>query len=401
MNQFWQQLLGAVQFSAEGGDAARLLNQCMKQEMALTHVQGTPLGFTAWVPARQYKQIHHPARHARVRVRILRKRGVTFRLRRLRGRWGIPFGAVLFLFLVPWLQGCIWTVGYYNLSAQEAVRLVSALQENAITCGARPTSAQLAAARQKILLADSTYASLSFHFIKGRLIVEATEAEPKPVITDNDTPADIVAKKDGILYRMEVYSGYAVREVGQSVRQGDVIVSRSYTDERTGTTVTGRARAKIIASTQTTFLCRQPLQFIRPVPTGEVLTQAVLCCGSRQLSLNKEKVLPQPAIVTTRIHPLAPMGWALPLSVKLTTQTAMQDTKVTLTARQAAARARLACDEAAARQFADAEILSRNYAEQTQTDAVICTLTVTAREEIGKTVEDADSETLPIQKESS
>lgn len=395
MNKIWQHLLGAVQFSAEGGDAARLLNSCMEKELSLTAVKGTPLGFTAWIPARQYKELRKPARRSRVRVHMLRKRGLVFRFRKLRGRWGIPIGLLLFSIMVPWLQGFVWTIGYYDLSAQEANGLAAALLENSITCGSRPTSEELAAVRQKILLADEEYASLSFNFVKGRLIVEATKAEPKPAITDNATPVDIVADKDGVLYSLEVYSGYAVRSVGQSVHEGDVIISHSYTDERTGATVTGHSRAKIIAQTQTVFTYEQPLTIQKQLPTGEVQTLYTLCCGDKQLPISFREALSQPSQITTQTSAVAPLGWALPFSVKKETQVAMADTAVTLTEEQAQQRAKLVCDEMIDAALGQAEILSREYEEIKTEESIICRATVVALEEIGKTTEPSADVVIP------
>lgn len=182
MQKLWQILLGAVQFSAQGGDYERLLNTCMVMGLDVTRVCATPFGFTGWIPARQYKTLHRPARSCRCRVKIERRRGLVFRFYRYPNRTGLAVGAILFCLLCSWLQGCIWTVSYYNLNADTATKLALLLQQNQVTRGSRPTTESLATVRQKILLEDGSYASLSFNFVKGRLIVEATPAQMKPAI---------------------------------------------------------------------------------------------------------------------------------------------------------------------------------------------------------------------------
>lgn len=385
MQKLWQQVFGSVRFSAQGGDSARLLTLCMEQGIALSFVRADALGFSAWVPARQYRRLHLPARRCRVRVRITNRRGIVFSLRSLRGRWGIPAGALLCLLLTFWMQQYIWTVSYYKLPAETAVQLAVQLEQNGLSPGVRPTSAQMLEVRQKILLQNPQFSSLSFQFVKGRLIVEAIETEQKPEILDNLTPADIVADKDGILVSMEVYTGYAVRRVGQAVQRGDLLVSHTYTDAQTQQTVTGHARAKIVAQTETVFCCEQSFSTQLALPTGSVYTEVTLRSGNWRLPLFAARNTPTLCSEKTTVTALAPMDWALPFSLEKHTVTELSQQTVVLTPEQAARRARLACDEKISTQLGNAKILSRQYEEHTTEQSAVCTVTVAAEETIGTT----------------
>lgn len=394
-HSIWPFLLGMVQFTAQGGDAARFLNLCAAAGVSLERLRANPLGFTGWVPARQYRRLHHPARRCRVRVRVVRRVGAGFRLHRLRGRWGLVVGVLCFFALCTVLTGCIWTVTYYELPAAQAAQLAPRLAAHGLVRGSRPTAGQLALVRQQILLEDPSLASLSFQFVRGRLVVQAAQAEEKPAITDNTTPMDIVAGKDGVLESVQVYSGFAVRAVGQSVHEGELLVSHSYTDAVTGNTTTGYAHADVMARTETVFTCQQPLTQTVQVPTGRVYSEVTFCTGGLQLPLFRETPLPAAYTETTTLLSAQPFGWALPCFFRVHTVTELTLTDVTYTEQAALDRAKLACDQQIAQQFAKTQILSR----QVQTDAaegvVRYTVTVSAIEQIGRTVTPVEQPAAP------
>ncbi|MCI6639659.1 MAG: sporulation protein YqfD [Pygmaiobacter massiliensis] len=384
---FWQWIFGTVHFSAQGGDIARFLDLCAAQGISLSRLKANPLGLTGQVPARQYRRMHAPARRCRCRLRVCRRWGFCFLASPLRGRWGIVSGTVAFFVLCSILQGNIWTISYYNMSADTAAKLSGELANCGLVRGARPTKEGLEQVRQQVLLIDENLASLSFQFVKGRLLVEAIAIEHKPSIRDNTTPMDIVASKEGILEQLQVYSGYAVRSVGQSVAAGDVIVSHSYTDPTTGVTTTGQAHAQVLARTETVFSCQQPFSFVQTVPTGQLSVQYFLCMGQAKLPLFINGNTTQADY--TELLPLVPFGWNLPFYLERHTTTQTKETQITLTREEAQARAELACAEQIARQMEGAEILSRQTQTTWQDDAVTCMVTVQAIEEIGLQTEPA------------
>ncbi|MCR5147250.1 MAG: sporulation protein YqfD [Clostridia bacterium] len=73
--------------------------------------------------------------------------------------------------------------------------------------------------------------------IKGtNLIVRVAEADEKPEIIDENEYCNIVAKKDGIITKVEAQNGTPVVSIGDTVKKGDVLVQGwiegKYTDNR-------------------------------------------------------------------------------------------------------------------------------------------------------------------------
>lgn len=382
----WSWLLGVVRFSVEGGATERFLNECMAAGLSVSRIKANTLGFTAWIPARQYREVHKFAYKCRCRVHVERKIGLRFRFHRYRNRLGIACGLIFFMLICWWMQGYIWTVSYYNMPEKTAAGLEEKLFDAGVTPGIRPDSASLNLIRQKLLLENPEFSSLSFHFIKGRLLVEAIMRDAKPDIVDNHTPMDIIASREGVLEVVEVYSGYAVRSVGQSVAPGDVIVSHTYTDPRSGAKVTGYARARIIARTTTTYRCEQPYRFEAQYPTGEEESYLTLHLGQKAVPLYHQQELPPTYQTQRRIAALAPMGWSFPAAIEWQDVTGVTTQQIELTPEQAETRARYFCQTQIAARLAEGEILQASDKVEHTDNSVIYSVTVEALEEIGKTV---------------
>lgn len=380
----WAHLLGRVQCSVQGGDTARFLNLCTDEGLTLSHLRADPLGFTCWLPARQYRLLRAPARRCRCKVQLLRRVGVAFTVARLAKRRGVLAGMLAFLLLWQWACGVIWTVSYYRIPAQQAAVLAPYLARYGLVRGAHPTDGQMERARQAILLEEERFSSLSFQFVRGRLLVEAVLAEEKPSIRDNTTPMDVVAKKNGILRQLQVYSGFAVRKVGQSVAEGDILVTHSYTDPRTGNVTTGQAHAQVLAETETVFCAAQPLSFTETVLTGAAAERYSIGMGVHLLPLYFKEVPPfSSSEKQTALLPVTVWGFALPVYLVRECYRETAPKTVTLTEEQAKLRAKAACDAQIRRQLADASILWREERFSAENGEVILQVRVGAVEEIG------------------
>ena len=107
MNDRVLRVFSQVRFTALGGRYERFMNECAAQGIPLAKVKSQPGGVSASVPARYYKKMHRPARKCQTHLRIIKKTGVWFRLRRYRGRAGLLAGIPLFLAAVLLLQNLV------------------------------------------------------------------------------------------------------------------------------------------------------------------------------------------------------------------------------------------------------------------------------------------------------
>ena len=374
-------LCGKIQFSAEGGAYERMLNRCPEMGLTLAGLQPTALGVRGWMPARDYKQIHRAARHCHCRTRVLRRRGLPFLLWRYRGRWGLVLGPVLFAALCFYFSGTLWCVRYYEVPWRYQVEVGSLLTANGLWPGCRPTEQDLARVRQTILMQSDNLADLALNFVKGRLIVEVEPRTQKPEI-EQYAPGSVVAAKGGIIDRLEVEHGFAVVSIGQRVEEGELLITGTYIDEKTGNVVITPAQGLVVARTETVYQSAQPLQFTAHIPTGEVLEYHTLLIGGQRIPLSPQPKPPALFSEELRSEPLSIFGFALPAMLETRSVYPEEETEIELTEQQAAERARFLLDRALERESGTEEILERRFDGRLEDGVYQATLTVERLEDI-------------------
>lgn len=110
MTRLYWYLRGYVQFVFTGGFAEDFINALGELGITLPGLQRQGSDLRGVCSVGTYMQLHKAARQAGGRVRITARRGLPFFLRRLRGRWGLPMGAVAFALVLCVLSGFIWDV---------------------------------------------------------------------------------------------------------------------------------------------------------------------------------------------------------------------------------------------------------------------------------------------------
>ena len=202
-------MLGQVRFTVQGGRAEWLLNQCADAGIPLSGVRAVPGGLAANVPVRCYPQLRPLARHAHSRVRVQKRRGLWFRLRRLRGRWGLLIGPLLMLAVIGFSGHLVWAVRFSGLDGRQQVQLRQTLYELGVQEGSWIDPDEVEGLRSRLLAARPDYAWVTLNFYRGRLVVEGSESNSSEIAA-SDGPTDLVAAADG--------SGRAVLDPGTGGR---------------------------------------------------------------------------------------------------------------------------------------------------------------------------------------
>ena len=374
-------LLGKVKFSVEGGSYEKLLNRCTDMGLTLAGLRPTPTGVTGWMPARDYKKIHRAALHCHCRTRVVKKRGLPFLLRRYWGRWGLLLGPAVFVALCLYLPGTLWCVRYYDVPQRYQQEIGATLAANGVYAGVRPTDEQLRRVRQIILLQSEELADVSLNFVEGRLVVEVSERTARPEL-EKHSPGDIVASKAGIIDHLDVAHGFAAVLQGQRVSEGELLVSGTYIDDKTGSVVITPAEAKVIARTEKIYTVNQPLHFVAHVPTGEVLEYRALLLGDRRLELGSMAQLPQLYSEKVRYEQLTVFGFALPAVLETRSVYPEEESEILLTEETAKNRAKFRLDRALAEDGRTEQVISAVYTGEMQGEEYVATLTVERLEDI-------------------
>ena len=341
MIEKWMRLVSGTATVRVTGDTARFLSILMRSGLSPLEVTAEADAVRLVIHARQYKNLHAVKRRTHVKVRLLKKSGLPFFLRRVLRRPGIPVGVALGVCLYIWLSGFYWCVEMTGEAPYARSEILAAAKESGVFLGVRKKAVDLPVAANRVLYRLPELAWASFNSDGCTVTLEYRAAEEKAEGIDHSGAVDIVAARDGLVKSITAQSGKVLVQTGAAVLKGQVLVSGVtvigepwYTEEKH---LLSHARAQIIAETRHTFTARCPLQTegVRETPIG--VRRELYVLGLRiPLSLNGAR--DGDAAETDRKQ-LKILGKALPVWVDTQRCTENETVTVTFTEAEATRRA--------------------------------------------------------------
>lgn len=135
MTYLFSLLFGFVEFEFKGGFHENFINDCFKNGIDIKNVALTDDGFRAVCSIKTYKSLHRTAlQHGGV-VKVVKKRGLPFKLAPLKNRIGFFAGIVAAIVIISFLEGFIWNVEIVGNSRINESSIESFLQSNALESG--------------------------------------------------------------------------------------------------------------------------------------------------------------------------------------------------------------------------------------------------------------------------
>ncbi|MGN1328309.1 MAG: sporulation protein YqfD [Eubacterium sp.] len=129
-------LFGFVEFRFSGGFYENFINECFDKSKDVKDIALCEGGFTAWCSIPVYKSLHRIALRHGGTVKIIRKRGLPFLLKPLRNRSGFFIGAVVFIFLLSFLEGFIWNIEIIGNERISDATIMSYVESGRLKTGA-------------------------------------------------------------------------------------------------------------------------------------------------------------------------------------------------------------------------------------------------------------------------
>ena len=268
-------LLGRVTFKGRAEDAPRLLTLSMTYgapygELLLTEDGG----FTVTATYASAPSLAAIAREHGITLTEIRREGLLEALGFLFGRPGLLVGLLLSILLVGIASTRLWEIrvnGNVTVSRRE---VISELAAAGLSVGAHVPSIDVDSIENRLLMHSERISWISVNLIGTVAEIELREKLPAPVEETDDSPANLVARTDGVILSCEVLEGNLLVGVGDPVRRGEVLVSGVYDSAILGYRLT-RARGAIYAETEHEITVSVPYRYeatARSMPVGKRCT---------------------------------------------------------------------------------------------------------------------------------
>lgn len=349
-------LSGYVEFSVKGDYPERFLNQLAAYRIPFWNIGRSADGLTLSVLLKDYKKLHKVKGKNRIVTRVSKRHGMPFCLKRHRLRTGLIVGAVLYLAVLFYMSGFVWNIKVEGIENLGEKQVLSVCRELGLYEGAKIKSIDAESFRVKLALKLPNIAWASVNIEGSTATVNISESID--TVKTDQTPCNLVAKRDGVIEAIEVNQGTTKVKLGQTVKSGDLLVS-GVTEYKDGSFSFGRSSGKIMARTTRTLSYLATFKQTEEIYVEEPKVRSVLSIFGLEIPLyfgslkgNYER--------ETKEHKITYNGAYLP--VKITTATFRQvDIRAYLideeTARQIAVTK---LEELERQELKNAEILSKN-----------------------------------------
>ena len=188
------------------------------------------------------------SRDSSCRVRIVKKRGLPFILYKNKRRSGLVFGAAAAALIFYLLSLSIWNINICEFDTMSRTAVLETLHRVGFYEGVRGEFESLKRMQTSALL---EFGNLSWITLNADGSFGEVNATEKLMIeTTDNAPANIKARCDGYILRVDPYMGVPVVSAGDGVVKGNLLISGIIETENDIKTV--RANGAVIAQTHST-----------------------------------------------------------------------------------------------------------------------------------------------------
>lgn len=364
-----QYIFGYVRFKAEQGSIERFINFCTNAGIKLWGIRKKNGIFYANVKAKNYKKLRPAVKKSRVRLHILKRHGLPFIFNKYEARSGIIAGVILFLCIVIFLSCFVWTInigGNKEISTQEITQILSDI-------GLKPGSFRLTINILKIeqeammKLPDLAWISIN---IKGSIAtVKIKERKYPPELVPYDKPCNVKAAQTGQVIKLEPYEGMAMIKQGDTVKQGDIVVS-GLIKEKSGVLRIVHARAKVIAITTRTLQAETIFKQSVHKTTGKIINRYELNIFGFDIPLYWDGEPQGNYIKSVNQNNLNVIGAELPFGLKTYGYKEYKIEQIILSEKEAAQNAQKLLNDKELKEFSDVKMLEKSFETQKNENGV-------------------------------
>ena len=287
INKIYMYYSGYLIVSVEGFFIERFLNICRNQKIAIEELEKKNSTYLIFkILKSDFKKIKSVAKNTKCKIRIIKKLGIPFLINRYRKRKVFAVALVVIAIFIFTITRFIWNIeikGNENIKQEEMIEL---LEEYGIKCGTLKSKINKERIGNLIRLnrSDISWIGISIKGTNACITIE--EAIEKPEIIDRNEICNIVADESGVISKITVQNGTARVNVGDEVKNGDLLVEGVMEGVNTGVRKV-HAEADIFA--KILYEKEKKEWFVQNVKnkTGNIEEKNEICINNFKIILNK------------------------------------------------------------------------------------------------------------------
>ncbi len=375
-----RKILGYVRFSIRGDFPERLLNQLALSSVSVWGIERRGNEITACILKKDYLKIRTYRQKNRVFTKVTERHGLPFYAYRYRFRLGLAVGLAVYMSALLILSGFVWNVRVVGVESLTEAEVLAVCRELGLYEGRLKSEIDVGDLKTRLALKmpEISWAAVNIEGVRATVNISESLADKNPSTPD----CNLVASRDGVIYKFGVTSGTIKVELGQTVKKGDLLVS-GITEYKDGTYKFGVSTGTVVAETVRETEVFVPFLQQKTIRTGEACTRRVLSVFGLHIPLYLGQAEhPFEAVVTEKKYQNSEMYLPVKLTETVFYKTATKEYAVTSAEAEAIALSELEFWERES--LCDAEILGRDIEKSVTDGGLKLKVTYKLRENIAK-----------------
>lgn len=263
-------LSGMLTVQADGPFTERLLNICMHRNLLVKDVKRCGNNRVIFkTDIASFMQMHTPAHRTKSRIRIKKRSGLPFLIKRFRKRLPVLVGIIAIGIVLGYASTHIMGITVFGNSRIDTQTIYNSLSECGLSLGAKTSDIDNDLIRNKMMNKLDDLAWIGINANGSRVYVEIIERIEKENGLEKDGAAcNLIASRDGVIDHTEIREGQTLIKKGSGVCKGDVLVSGIIDSPVDGFRFV-KARGEVYAKTVYTKKREYKLNYIESHYTGK------------------------------------------------------------------------------------------------------------------------------------
>ena len=261
-------LLGGVTLRADFCCGTAILNVCMYYGIQYVKLKTLENGIEIKMRLSEFKRLKKLCEERDIGYEVVKEQGIPVILSRYRKRYGIALGVLLAIAGIIAAHQFVWSIEVEGNSSLTSAEVKALMAEHGFSAGSLISSANTDRIENAIMIDSSRISWMSINIIGTVAHVQIRENQAAPPKDTSTKPANLVAKKAGMVEEMRLFRGNAVVSAGRYVEKGQLLVSGLFDSQQLGFRYT-RAAGMVMARTEEQFVIEIPYEYEQKVYTGQ------------------------------------------------------------------------------------------------------------------------------------
>jgi similar to stage IV sporulation protein len=281
-------LLGYVKCRVRCDHTACFFNLCREHGFLYAPVrerEADDNSFACRISLSQWKNVEHACRSRGIDARVIGRGGLPMLFYRYRLRVGLAVGALLTVALVLVAGRVVWDVRVQSEAGVNGAELIEQLRACGLAVGTWIPSVETDDVESRLLVESDDIAWVSVN-MKGTVAYVQVRALKQPHSTRTDEPTNLVARCEGVIESVKLISGEVSVQVGDLVREGELLISGVRDSSVQGYGVSS-AQGEVLARTEHILTVKVDRVSEQKVYTGQKIAQKTLFFFGKAIKIQK------------------------------------------------------------------------------------------------------------------